>query len=808
LKHRNRISPPEWGWLAPLPVTLPLIICLAGAALAVVTWTGNGAQRAGSQSVTSTHHGAVHGGAAVEPSSSAEPAPAPPQPTPLPAPISGGGTLPPRIDSDPDSSDSGLDISPPASPVSLAGGRVALGRALALPGLKAPSMGHILGRLSVDRVPPAAPFVSGGSLAWVSVASVTISATGSSDALSGLAGYQSETSTDTGATWSPASDGSSLTVSAEGETMVRFRSVDNADNTSAWVSSTVRIDRALPSDPTVSGGSLTWTNAASVTVSAAGSSDTLSGVAGYESETSTDAGATWSPAGAGSSLTVSAEGETLVRIRALDSAGNTSAWVAGTVRIDGTPPVTPLVSGGSLQWLNVASLTISAAGSSDALSGTAGYESETSTDAGATWSPASAGSSLTVSAEGETMVRFRSVDNAGNTSAWATDTARIDRTVPSDPTVSGGSSTWSNAASVTVSAAGSTDAVSGIAGYESETSTDSGATWSPPAPGSSVTVSAEGQTLVRFRALDDVGNSSNWVSDTVRLDRTLPSAPTATTNSSATWKSVASVILTPTGASDTPSGIATYTFQASTDAGATWTAAGSSATLTITSEGETLVQSAAVDQAGNTSAWSPSATVRIDRTIPSDPAVSGGSLTWTNAASVTISATGSSDSGGSGLASYQSRTSTNGGTTWSTSTTGATRAITTAGQTLVQFRALDSAGNASAWAPASATPGSTVNIDRTLPTAPTVTGGSLTCATSRTITGSGSTDTGGAGFTGYEYRVSLDGGVTWGLIQAGGSITFSTTGTYRVQFHSLDGAINTSAWAPATVGAANTACIP
>jgi hypothetical protein len=270
---------------------------------------------------------------------------------------------------------------------------------------------------------------------------------------------------------------------------------------------------------------------------------------------------------------------------------------------------------------------------------------------------------------------------------------------------------------------------------------------------------------------------------------------------------VASVLLTPTGATDAPSGIANYRFQTSTDAGASWSPAASGATLSISAEGETLVQSATVDNAGNVSAWSPTATVRIDRTLPSDPTVSGGSLSWTNAASVTITASASSDSGGSGLSGYQSRTSTNGGSTWSAATAGATRVVNATGQTLVQFRSLDNAGNTSAWAPAAATPGNTVNIDRTLPTAPTVTGGSLTCAASRTITGSASSDAGGSALAGYEYHVSLDGGLTWGATQSGASVTFSTTGTYRVQFRSRDNAGNTSAWAPAAVGASNTACI-
>src|SRR5262249_54984173 len=149
-------------------------------------------------------------------------------------------------------------------------------------------------------------------------------------------------------------------------------------------------------------------------------------------------------------------------------------------------------------------------------------EYETSTNSGATWSAPTSGASLTISAEGETLVRFRSVDGAGNVSGWVGATVRIDRTPPSDPSVSGGSAAWQSVASVTISAAGSPDALSGVAGYEFETSTDAGATWSAPATGASLTISAEGETLVRFQAVDSAGNSSAWVSDVARIDRTAP----------------------------------------------------------------------------------------------------------------------------------------------------------------------------------------------------------------------------------------------------------------------------------------------
>ena len=100
-----------------------------------------------------------------------------------------------------------------------------------------------------------------------------------------------------------------------------------------------------------------------------------------------------------------------------------------------------------------------------------------------------------------------------------------------------------------------------------------------------------------------------------------------------------------------------------------------------------------------------------------------------------------------------------------------------------------------------------MRLDRTAPTNPTVAGGSLTCGGPRTISAAASTDT-YSGLLGYEYRISTDGGVTYGPQISGFSVPFSAPGTYVVQFRSVDNVALTSAWAPAAPVAANTACIP
>src|SRR5205814_8347543 len=128
--------------------------------------------------------------------------------------------------------------------------------------------------------------------------------------------------------------------------------------------------------------------------------------------TSTHGGASWSAAVSGASVTVAAEGETLVEFRTLDGAGNASAWTpspstaGGTVRLDRTAPTLTSVSGGSLAWKNQPSETVSPArGADTGGSGFAGFEHRTPTDGGSRWPVASADSALTVPAQGETQVQ-------------------------------------------------------------------------------------------------------------------------------------------------------------------------------------------------------------------------------------------------------------------------------------------------------------------------------------------------------------------------------------------------------------------
>src|SRR5262249_74166 len=176
-------------------------------------------------------------------------------------------------------------------------------------------------------------------------------------------------------------------------------------------------------------------------------------------------------------------------------------------------PDAPNVTGGSLAWRSAASTTVTASGGSDDRSGVAGYQYRTQHDGGA-WAAPPAGAALPGKAEGPTPVAGRTLDKAGTLSAWAPsaampgNTVRLDRTPPTLPTATGGSSIWQTIAGITISGSGSTDARSGIDRYQYRESTTGGVFWGQPQDGSSDLVTADGETLVQVRALDDGSSAS------------------------------------------------------------------------------------------------------------------------------------------------------------------------------------------------------------------------------------------------------------------------------------------------------------
>jgi hypothetical protein len=217
-----------------------------------------------------------------------------------------------------------------------------------------------------------------------------------------------------------------------------------------------------------------------------------------------------------------ADGNYTLSCTATDMAGNQSS-ASHAVHIDGTPPTAALQCNGAAcgaGWYtsNVA-LTVAA---TDATSHVA--STEVSFDGGATW-----GAPSTLS-DGIYNVQGRSIDNAGNVSAVASGTIRVDTTAPvTSWSVTDGS--WVRGDAVVSGT--STDLGSGVA--QVYVSTDGGTTWT--AVGSLANWSytfhttglpdsdaAHGNPVYTLmaRADDQAGNSEHTAIVHLRVDNTAP----------------------------------------------------------------------------------------------------------------------------------------------------------------------------------------------------------------------------------------------------------------------------------------------
>ncbi len=125
----------------------------------------------------------------------------------------------------------------------------------------------------------------------------------------------------------------------------------------------------------------------------------------------------------GTGVTVSGTGQHTLLYRSKDNAGNLESAKSATIRIETTLPTTRLLNLTTTGWVNHnVTLTLQA---SDDRSGV--QRTEYKLGAGA-WT-AYAGP-ITITGEGENLLSYRSVDNAGNTEVAQTATVRIDKTGP------------------------------------------------------------------------------------------------------------------------------------------------------------------------------------------------------------------------------------------------------------------------------------------------------------------------------------------------------------------------------------------
>jgi hypothetical protein len=207
-------------------------------------------------------------------------------------------------------------------------------------------------------------------------------------------------------------------------------------------------------------------------------------------------------------VSLTADGTYKLQTRAVDKAGNVSAWSAvQTVQVDGTKPANTTAAP-SAAWLKD-TFSTTVAGTDSGGSGVARVE--WTLDGG----PTQTSSAVSVATAGAHVLRTHVIDNAGNDSGWREDHFGIDRTVPT-LAVDCGTDAWrATPAGCSLTGDG------GESGFAGMTVTRTSGI--AEAAGSSYTVAEDGDWTLTVRGTDNAGNAAVTTAR-VRVDRTAPAA--------------------------------------------------------------------------------------------------------------------------------------------------------------------------------------------------------------------------------------------------------------------------------------------
>jgi len=303
------------------------------------------------------------------------------------------------------------------------------------------------------------------------------------------------------ATWAPYAP---FVIGAEGKSTHEYRSTDGAGNVEDAQSETFFIDLTAPVT-TQSGLDGQWHKTPWNVVLTAVDQVGLSGVA--TTEYALDSG-DYVPC---TSATIQTEGWHVFHYRSTDVAGNTEGAKSATVGFDNTAPATTDNAPGG--WQTSSPVTVALTGNDGAGSGVARIRYRL--DGASSWTDsAAAPARVVVSGDGAHIIRYRSIDAAGNCGAIDECTIKLDATAPVTTVTSTGNAWHRGPVTLVLSA---TDDGSGVA--RTEYSTNGGASWTA---GTSLIVADEGATAVEYRSRDKAGNLETAGRCAVNLDTRAP----------------------------------------------------------------------------------------------------------------------------------------------------------------------------------------------------------------------------------------------------------------------------------------------
>ena len=553
-------------------------------------------------------------------------------------------------------------------------------------------------------------------------------------------------------------DGSTVTISADGEHELLTQVVDGAGHASAWKRHEIRIDRTAPVNQTPQ-GSGAW-RASDYAVLPSGA-DGGSGLAAIEWRVDGGPVQKWPQT---STITVTGDGDHLLEVRAVDVAGNATSWRSERVKIDKVAPTDDTVAGPG----PVTSPYRPAVAGTDDRSGVLRVEWEVD---GEPFSGAS-GSLAEIRGNGPHTLRTRVFDLAGNASPWKSHPVTVtstDTTPPTDTTTTVGSGWHTGPVSVTVQGNDTGTGDSEMLRMEWRTA-DSAIQRAPV--GTTIAFDDDGVHELETRALDKENNVSAWRHQTIKIDQTQPAAVTAL--ATLPWQRSRDVQVV---GEDATSGVDRIEWQLGSGAATVTPVTGGRLTVTVPGDGEFLLRYRVYDKADQRSGWQ-EGTVKVDTVTPTNDTAAAPASGWLSAP-YEVELEGTDDR--SGIARKEWRV--DGGDIQ----TGHTATVDTDGEHTLETRVVDAAGNASAWS------SETVRLDLTAPRNNTPAASSAWRKTAFTTTVAGS-DGDGSGVDRVEWRVG-----STGTVKTTPAVRITAEGTHTLQTRVVDEVGRASAWRSDTI---------
>jgi hypothetical protein len=562
---------------------------------------------------------------------------------------------------------------------------------------------------------------------------------------------------DGGATVSTNGASAVATITGTGEHTLETQIFDIAGNPSGVTTHTVRLDPDAPVNTTPTTTDAWRQTAYSVRLNA---NDTLSGV--REMAWKVDGGAETKGAPGILTAVVSGDGVHTLSTRAIDNAGNMSAWRDETVRIDSVKPVDTTTSAAVVPGGRKVPVTGTDGGSG--LSGAVEWQ----LDNGAVRTSSQA----TIAGAGPHVLKTRVQDNAGNWSDWKSTNITVNGSLPledSDAPVDNTTvpSNWrTGPVEITVTADDGDGMGVDYVEWRIDGEIFSGAN------NAKFTLSDDGVYDIDTRATDGAGNTGDWREHTLKIDKT---RPLDTSTLATGWVNSRDIALTGT---DVTSGVANVTYRI--NGGTPVVVAGDHANFTLPGDGTFTVTHQVTDAAGHQSV-AKTDTVKVDTVIPVN--TSGAAPTTWQASVISLPLTGTDV--GAGVDRYEFRVA--GGTVKS----GTAAVVDTDGSQVLETRVVDKAGNVSGWR------AETVKVDLTKPVnkTPVVTSPWRKTAFATTVTGEDAT----SGVAKVEWKIGT------GSVASTPAVAISQEGTYKLYTRVLDVAGNDSGWREDMIGIDKTA---